>query len=140
MASIIMTSGAQKGEFLPLGRRTNVIGRAETIPLQVLDDLVSRKHLRISFDESADTYYAEDLNSKHGVFINNRRITDETALAEGDEILIGHTRCCSPRKTSMIAKVLLPTTSKSVSDSVLRKMSNDSRPSHNLFPLIREQP
>lgn len=98
MAYIIVTSGDQKGEFLPLGRRTNVIGRVETLPLQVLDDLVSRKHLRISFDESADTYYAEDMNSKHGVFINNRRITDDTALAEGDEILIGHTTLLFTKK------------------------------------------
>ena len=50
MASIIVTSGEQKGEFLPLGRRTSVIGRAESLPLQVLGRLVSRKHIRIFFD------------------------------------------------------------------------------------------
>ena len=49
MASII-TSGDKQGEFLPLGRRTSVIGRGEALPLQVFDDLVSRKHLRIGFD------------------------------------------------------------------------------------------
>lgn len=98
MASIIVTSGGQKGEFLPLGRQTNVIGRAETLPLQVLDDLVSQKHLRICFAGTADTYYAQDLNSKHGVFINNRRITDETALAEGDETLIGNTTLLFTKK------------------------------------------
>lgn len=90
MACIIVTSGAQKGEFLPLGRLTNVIGRAETPPLQLLDDLVSRKHFQTGFDEARDQYYTEDMNSKHGVFINRRRITEETALAEGDEILIGN--------------------------------------------------
>lgn len=91
MASIIVTSGDQKGEFLPLGRRTNVIGRAEALPLQILDDLVSRKHLRIRFEESAKKYYAEDMESSHGVFLNRRRITALTALADGDEILIGQT-------------------------------------------------
>jgi pSer/pThr/pTyr-binding forkhead associated (FHA) protein len=91
MASIIVTSGDQKGEYLPLGRRISVIGRAETLPLQILDDLVSRKHLRIRFDEATNKYYAEDMSSKHGVFINGRKISDETALVEGDQILIGQT-------------------------------------------------
>ena len=44
MASIIIISEKNKGEFLPLGRRTSVIGRDEALSLQVLDDLVSRKH------------------------------------------------------------------------------------------------
>ncbi len=89
MASIIVTSGKQKGEFLPLGRRTSVIGRAETLPLQILSDLVSRKHLRICFDEAKNQYYAEDMSSKHGVFINRHKISEVTLLADGDEILIG---------------------------------------------------
>jgi pSer/pThr/pTyr-binding forkhead associated (FHA) protein len=91
MASIIVTSGDKKGEFLPLGRRTNVIGRAEALPLQVLDDLVSRKHLRIKFDEPTQKYYVEDMSSRHGVFINRSRISQPTVLVDGDEILIGQT-------------------------------------------------
>jgi len=93
MASIIVISGNQAGEFLPLGRRTSMIGRAEeSLSLQVLDDLVSRKHMRIRFDEGTNRYYAEDMKSKHGTFINGRKITDKTALAEGDEIVIGQTK------------------------------------------------
>lgn len=91
MASIIVTSGEQQGEFLPLGRRTSVIGRGENLPLQVLDDMVSRKHLRIRFDESTGKYTAEDMDSRHGVFINRRKIAEVTAIADGDEILIGQT-------------------------------------------------
>ena len=91
MASIIVTSGEQEGEFLPLGRRTSVIGRAENLPLQLLDELVSRKHLRIRFDEANDRYEAEDMDSRHGVFINHSRIAKPTPLAEGDEILLGQT-------------------------------------------------
>jgi pSer/pThr/pTyr-binding forkhead associated (FHA) protein len=91
MASIIVTSGKQKGEYLPLGRRTSVIGRAESLSLQILDDLVSRKHLRICFDEATNKYYAEDMASKHGVFINRYKIAEKTFLHEDDEILIGNT-------------------------------------------------
>jgi len=91
MASIIVISGEQKGEYLPLGRRTNVIGRAEALPMQILDDMVSRKHLRIRYDENTKEHYAEDMNSKHGVIINNRKITVQATLREGDQIRIGQT-------------------------------------------------
>ena len=92
MASIIIiTSGEQKGEYLPLGRRTNVIGRAENLPMQVLDDMVSRKHLRIRYDENTKEHNAEDMGSKHGVIINNKKITELTTLKEGDQIRIGQT-------------------------------------------------
>jgi len=91
MGSVIVTSGKQKGEYLPLGRRTSVIGRDEAISLQVLDTMVSRKHLRIWFDNATGRYYADDMQSKHGVFINGGKITESAALTDGDEIMIGDT-------------------------------------------------
>jgi pSer/pThr/pTyr-binding forkhead associated (FHA) protein len=91
MASIIITSGEQKGDYYPLGHRTNVIGRDEALLIQVLDDLVSRKHMQIRFDKETSRYHALDMKSKHGVFINGRRISQETVLAEADQILIGET-------------------------------------------------
>lgn len=91
MASIIVVSGNQKGEFLPLGRRTSVIGRAENLPLQILDSLVSRRHLRVCFDESKQEYCVEDMQSKHGVSVNGRRLHDPAVLTENDLIVIGKT-------------------------------------------------
>ena len=91
MASIIVTQGRQEGDFWPLGRRTTVIGRGETLPVQILDDLISRRHLQIRYDDQADAYVAVDMNSRNGVYINDRRITAETLLADGDTIAIGQT-------------------------------------------------
>ena len=91
MASLFIISGDQKGSYYPLGHRTNVLGRNEALPIQILDDLVSRKHLQIRYDKQQDKHYAVDMKSKHGVFINDRKIEEETALVDGDEILIGHT-------------------------------------------------
>lgn len=65
--------------------------RSWTFRIQVLDDLVSRKHLQIRYDQQRDQYHAFDMKSKHGVFINDRKITEETVLVDGDEILIGQT-------------------------------------------------
>ena len=91
MASIFIMSGSQKGNYYPLGQRTNVIGRDEALPIQILDEHVSRKHMQIHFDTGRKQHFAFDMKSKHGVFINGTKITDETALKDGDNILIGQT-------------------------------------------------
>jgi pSer/pThr/pTyr-binding forkhead associated (FHA) protein len=91
MASLIITSGTQTGDYYPLGQRTSVIGRAEALPIQVLDDLISRRHMQIRYDKDKKQYFALDMRSKHGVFINAKRIIAEIALVDGDEILIGQT-------------------------------------------------
>jgi pSer/pThr/pTyr-binding forkhead associated (FHA) protein len=91
MASIMVMSGAQKGDYYPLGRRTNVIGRDEGAPIQILDEHISRKHMQIRFDPDKQQYCALEMKSKHGVFINGGRIHDETLLADDDQIHIGRT-------------------------------------------------
>ena len=91
MASIIIVSGTQKGDYYPLGHRTNVVGRDEGVPIQILDEHVSRKHMQIRFDKDKERYYALDMKSKHGVFINGSNINQETALVDADIIDIGQT-------------------------------------------------
>ena len=91
MASIIVISGGGEGNYYPLGRRTNVIGRDEALPIQLLDQHVSRKHLQIRYDKENDRYVAKDMNSRHGVFINGRRIHSEVVLGDEDTIVLGET-------------------------------------------------
>ena len=91
MASIIVMTGAQKGNYYPLGHRTNVVGRDEGLLIQILDEHVSRKHMQILFDKDKGQYYALDMKSKHGVFINSSKINNETVLADCDQIHIGQT-------------------------------------------------
>jgi len=91
MASLIITSGDRQGDFYPLGRRTSVIGRDEALLIQILDSMISRKHMQIRFDEGTGRYYALDMKSRNGVYINNQPIKGETPLNDGDVILIGLT-------------------------------------------------
>lgn len=91
MASIIVATGEQKGDYYPLGQRTNVIGRDEAVPIQILDEHVSRKHMQIRFEKDSGQYYAIDMKSKHSVAVNGHKINDETLLADGDQIGIGQT-------------------------------------------------
>jgi pSer/pThr/pTyr-binding forkhead associated (FHA) protein len=81
--------GKQQGNWWPLGKRTTVIGRGENLLVQILDDLVSRKHLQIRYDADANQYVAMDMNSSNGVYVNNRRITADTVLCDGDSLSIG---------------------------------------------------
>ena len=91
MATLVVSSGDHRGEYYPLGRRTNVVGRGEALPIQILDDQVSRKHLQIRFDPITGHYSAIDMGSKNGVFVNGVRITTETRLRDHDRIRLGGT-------------------------------------------------
>lgn len=91
MASIIVVSGENKGDYYPLGQRTSIIGRSETVPIQIVDPKVSRKHLKISYVKDNDQYVAVDMQSKHGAFINGNRISSEQVLSDNDYITIGQT-------------------------------------------------
>jgi pSer/pThr/pTyr-binding forkhead associated (FHA) protein len=91
MATLVVISGDRRGEYYPLGRRTSVIGRGESLPIQILDDSVSRKHLQIRFDRQTNTYRAIDMASRNGVFVNSERITREAVLTNRDRIRIGGT-------------------------------------------------
>jgi pSer/pThr/pTyr-binding forkhead associated (FHA) protein len=92
MPSIIIVSGPNEGDYYPLGKRPMVVGRDEALPVQILDELVSRKHLQIRHDDRNATYYALDMKSANGVLVNGRKIAGETALADGDEIEIGKSK------------------------------------------------
>ncbi len=89
MASLIVTVGESKGDYYPLGARTIVVGRAEGVDIQVLDDRVSRKHLQVRHDASKKVYIATDMKSANGSAINGRPLSGEAELRDGDEIRIG---------------------------------------------------
>lgn len=91
MPAIIITDGKQKGLFLPLGHSTAVVGRDPAIALQIEDQLASRKHAQIRFDEARNGYVLTDMKSANGTKINDRPITGEMVLNDADEITIGAT-------------------------------------------------
>jgi len=94
MASLIVTSGPNEGDYYPLAKRTLVIGRDEGCPVQLVDDQVSRKHLQIRLDEAKGKYFALDMKSANGVFINGRRIehSTDTELLDGDVMELGKSK------------------------------------------------
>jgi pSer/pThr/pTyr-binding forkhead associated (FHA) protein len=65
-----------------------VLGREGDVQLE--DEEVSRRHARVW--PSGDGVEIEDLGSRNGTFVNDRRITSATRLTAEDEVRIGHTR------------------------------------------------
>ncbi|MFO7959220.1 MAG: HD domain-containing protein [Candidatus Brocadiia bacterium] len=65
-----------------------VLGRGEAADVQLLHSKVSRSHCRIGFENGF--YSIEDLDSKNGTWVNNRRI-QKAILFHHDRITIGST-------------------------------------------------
>lgn len=92
MASIIVVSGKSRGNYLPLRQDPSTIGRDEDCAMQVLDDLVSRQHLEIRYNEADNSYTAVDLNSANGVLINGLQIDEPQTLKDNDTIVLGESK------------------------------------------------
>jgi len=92
MASIVVVAGPNSGDYYPLSQGTTTIGRHEGCTVQIVDDSVSRSHMRIRYDAETTEYVAIDLESRHGVYVGAARIQNERPLQDGDLIGIGDTR------------------------------------------------
>jgi hypothetical protein len=76
----------QGGEFPLKPEKQIVIGRSSELDMVLVEDMVSRKHAKISIASGKITI--EDLGSTNGTFVNGEKIK-QARLKEGDRILIG---------------------------------------------------
>lgn len=77
----------QGGEFPLRMNREIVIGRSSDLDMVLVEDMVSRRHAKISSSD-ADVYI-QDLGSTNGTFVNGEKIAGKSRLSEGDRILVG---------------------------------------------------
>lgn len=84
-------NGGFEGMTYELGGEETLIGRNPTTDITLLDEGISREHALILYDEDADQYAVEDLQSTNGTKVNGKRVRS-AVLADGDELQIGHTR------------------------------------------------
>jgi pSer/pThr/pTyr-binding forkhead associated (FHA) protein len=63
------------------------IGRALGNDVEIIDPNVSRRHAEIFADHTG--YFIRDLNSSHGVQVNQHRIDQPYRLSHGDRIVLG---------------------------------------------------
>jgi hypothetical protein len=76
----------QGGEFPLKSEKQVVIGRSSELDMVLVEDMVSRKHAKITF--TAGKITIEDLGSTNGTFVNGEKVK-QSRLKEGDRILIG---------------------------------------------------
>jgi pSer/pThr/pTyr-binding forkhead associated (FHA) protein len=77
----------QGGEFPLRMNREIIIGRSSDLDMVLVEDMVSRRHAKISSSD-ADVYI-QDLGSTNGTFVNGEKIAGRARLSEGDRILVG---------------------------------------------------
>jgi pSer/pThr/pTyr-binding forkhead associated (FHA) protein len=76
----------QGGEFPLKTEKQIVIGRSSELDMVLVEDMVSRKHAKITVQPGRITI--EDLGSTNGTFVNGEKVK-QAQLKEGDRILIG---------------------------------------------------
>lgn len=76
----------QGGEFPLRMNREIIIGRSSDLDMVLVEDMVSRKHAKISTTNGE--IVIEDLGSTNGTFVNGEKVT-RAPLSEGDRILVG---------------------------------------------------
>ncbi len=80
-------SGKYQGGEYPLKmERQVIIGRSSDLDMVLVEDMVSRKHAKITLSGGKITI--EDLGSTNGTFVNGEKVK-QARLKEGDRILIG---------------------------------------------------
>jgi uncharacterized protein DUF4388/FHA domain-containing protein len=76
----------QGGEFPLRPHREIIIGRSSDLDMVLVEDMVSRKHAKITTDDRVVTI--QDLGSTNGTFVNGEKVR-KAELKDGDRILIG---------------------------------------------------
>lgn len=76
----------QGGEFPIRMNREIIIGRSSDLDMVLVEDMVSRRHAKITSTEAE--VYIQDLGSTNGTFVNGEKIS-RSRLSEGDRVLVG---------------------------------------------------
>jgi DNA-binding winged helix-turn-helix (wHTH) protein len=72
---------------IALGAGENILGREGEGVILLKSSTVSRRHVRIVIAAGRATI--EDLGSKNGTFVNDRRVESPTPVVEGDQVRMG---------------------------------------------------
>ena len=86
--SLEIVEGAGAGRMVALGTGVTV-GRGRDADLVLADELVSRRHARVT--PSGAGAVVEDLGSRNGTFVNGEGIHGPTELEPGDQLQLGVT-------------------------------------------------
>ena len=85
-------SGHHAGHVLEFtAPRVVTLGRSSQSDVQIYDERISRRHCQIALDDAGAR--VRDLSSGNGTYVNGVEVR-ETALADGDLLMLGRTEIC----------------------------------------------
>ncbi len=85
---LLCMTGKNKGISYYIKSKRIVMGRSETVDVQVLDGKSSREHAELTL--VGGKYVLTDLGSQNGIIVNDLKVSQHT-LADNDKIIIGQT-------------------------------------------------
>ena len=86
MAKLSFVEGPMKGQTLPLDGEIFFVGRSPNNDIQIDDDTVSRRHLKIF--KMMNSYFVEDLKSKNETFVNGKALKPGQSMQIDDNDLV----------------------------------------------------
>jgi len=84
---LVLRVGPSPGKVFPLMKNEITIGRDINNEIVINDAEISRKHCRLVM--TADGFVIEDLGSTNGTWVNERRISSQHLLRNGESIRLG---------------------------------------------------
>jgi adenylate cyclase len=90
MRKLYILNGLKRGRSFDVKSATTFVGRAPDNDIQIEDNSVSRKHMKIS--RNGDKFFIEDLRSQNGTLVNGHDIKpgEQHEVKEGMPIVIGN--------------------------------------------------
>jgi sigma-B regulation protein RsbU (phosphoserine phosphatase) len=86
MAFLELVKGSAAGSRFELDGDRSIIGRSADCEVPIDVPAVSRRHAAILHERGR--YFIEDLQSRNGTFLNDKRLSDRAPLDEGDQFII----------------------------------------------------
>ncbi len=86
MAFLEIVKGSMPGSKFELNGDRAIIGRSADCEVPIDVPAVSRRHAAILRERG--NYFVEDLQSRNGTFLNDKRVTERAPLDEGDQLVI----------------------------------------------------
>ncbi|OUR93700.1 hypothetical protein A9Q84_19755 [Halobacteriovorax marinus] len=85
---LLCMTGKNKGLVYYLRGKRALMGRSESVDVQILDTKSSREHAELT--RFNDTFIVTDLGSQNGIIVNDLKVSQHQ-LVNGDKIIVGQT-------------------------------------------------
>ena len=88
-AALLVVGGELNGTIFDLDKPETTCGRNPENTIQLEFQGISRNHLKVILEDQQEKAFVEDMGSKNGTFLNNKKIEGRQLLSKGDIIKVG---------------------------------------------------